>query len=26
LRRGIPGIETGGWYPVDFSDLRVTRP
>jgi hypothetical protein len=26
LARGMLGIETGGWYPIQFSDLKVTRP
>ena len=24
LKRGIPGIEVGGWYPAYFSNLSVT--
>jgi hypothetical protein len=23
---GMPGIETGGWYPAYFSNLNVTSP
>jgi hypothetical protein len=26
LSHGIPGIETGGWYPAEFSNLSVTSP
>jgi Glycosyl hydrolase family 59/Galactocerebrosidase, C-terminal lectin domain/Glycosyl hydrolase family 59 central domain len=26
LTRGTPGITTGGWYPVYYSDLTVTSP
>ena len=26
LKRGIPGIEVGGWYPAYFSNLNVTAP
>ena len=26
LKRGIPGIEVGGWYPAYFSNLSVTAP
>jgi hypothetical protein len=26
LSHGMPGIETGGWYPVQFSNLTVTGP
>ncbi len=26
LSRGMPGIEVGGWYPAQFSDLAVTKP
>jgi hypothetical protein len=24
LARGIPGIEVGGWYPAQFSDLTIS--
>ncbi len=24
LKSGMPGIETGGWYPVQFSGLSIT--
>jgi hypothetical protein len=23
---GMPGIETGGWYPAYFSNLTITNP
>ena len=26
LTDGMPGIEVGGWYPADFSNLNVTSP
>lgn len=26
LRRGIPGISVGGWYPAYFAHLSVTKP
>lgn len=26
LTRGLPGIETGGFYPAQFSNLAVTKP
>jgi hypothetical protein len=26
LTHGIPGIETGGWYPAYFSHLTITDP
>jgi hypothetical protein len=26
LGRGMPGVETGGWYPAEFSNLTVKSP
>jgi hypothetical protein len=26
LTHGMPGIEVGGWYPAEFSNLQVSNP
>jgi hypothetical protein len=26
LEQGMPGVHVGGWYPAEFSNLRVRRP